>query len=303
MKLWVAGLSISTLFGCAEGLDDPSVPNEPTPWPQAVFPAEIGDLRRAAVHGPSDWDQEEPLPLVFLLHGYGANGLLQDLLFDFSLQVDGKQFLLVLPDGTENSQGTRFWNATQACCDFEGSGVDDVAYLLSLLDEAQERWNVDASRVYFSGHSNGGYMSYRMACDASDRIAAIAGLAGATPWDEADCGAEAVTSVLHIHGRLDEDVPYEGRTDVEWPSPGAYESASRWATRAGCDLDAAETLAPLDLWSDLGEDDTDVLQWSAGCSENRQVALWTMDEGGHIPIPDDAFAPAVLDWLFAHQLP
>lgn len=280
----------------------PDEPEQPTPAPPAVFPDVIGGARPAEVWGPDGWAQVESLPLVVLLHGFSANGELQNLLFGYSETIAELPFVLVLPDGTENTEGLQFWNATPACCDFENSGVDDVGYLLSLLDEAEERWNIDPSRIYFSGHSNGGFMSYRMACEAPERIAGIAGLAGATFADEASCDPAARTHVLHMHGALDEDVLYGGSDDPGRPVPGARESAERWAARAGCGEAEPVVGEALDLWSNLGSPDTEVLGWRA-CSSGRDVDLWTMPEGGHIPIPDDAFAPTVLRWLFERPHP
>jgi len=89
-------------------------------------------------------------------------------------------FLYVFPDGTEDSDGILFWNATDAGYDFFGSGVDDPGYLRALIEEIIVQLNVDSDRIYAIGHSNGGSMVFRMACDHAELIAGIASLAGAT---------------------------------------------------------------------------------------------------------------------------
>ncbi|MBL9037642.1 MAG: hypothetical protein JNG84_03905, partial [Archangium sp.] len=71
--------------------------------------------------------------------------------------------MVVLPDGLVDSLGYRFWNATPACCNLENQAVDDVAYLTSVLDAVEAEVRIDPARVYFTGHSNGGFMSFRMA--------------------------------------------------------------------------------------------------------------------------------------------
>ena len=96
-------------------------------------------------------------------------------------------FLMIAPAGTADSSGSHFWNATDACCNFENSQVDDVAYLDGLITEISAAYNVDPKRIYVVGHSNGGFMAYRMACAKADRIAAVVSVAGATFATPASC--------------------------------------------------------------------------------------------------------------------
>ncbi len=296
--------SCPPLLPCAEPpatgpLEPPSPvgdPDGPTDWPIPVGPSS----RQATLRGPEGWDGTTPLPLVVLLHGYGVSAQIQDLLFGLTQELVNRDFLLLLPDGTEDDGGSAFWNATDACCDFERTGVDDVGYLTDLLDEVALDWAVDLERVYFTGHSNGGFMSYRMACDRADRIAAIAPLAGATWLDEAQCDASEAVSVLHIHGDNDDDVPYEGSLNEGVGYPGAVETASRWAARAGCAEDAVPG-DPLDLVANLPNPDTRVQRWEADCEAGHSVELWTIEGGGHIPILDDSWAPSILDWLLSRR--
>ena len=192
-----------------------------------------GDERPAEVDIPTDYDPTVPHPLVIVLHGFGADGRIETgymQLFDF---VDEKQFVLVFPDGTLNDQGERFWNATPACCDPSDS-VDDVGYLSGLIAEAEQTYNIDPKRVYLIGHSNGGFMSFRMACEASELITAIVSLAGSTYDDPADCAPATIpVSVLAVHGTADATIPYDGRPDIY---PGAVETTERFATAGGCDV-------------------------------------------------------------------
>ena len=87
-------------------------------------------------------------------------------------------FLYAFPDGTRDRLGNRFWNASDACCDLFQSGVDDVAYLTAVIDDMSARFHVDAKRIHLVGHSNGGFMSHRYACDRAERVAAFVSLAG-----------------------------------------------------------------------------------------------------------------------------
>ena len=128
-------------------------------------------------------DPKTPLPLVLVLHGYGSTGKRHDDAWGFSALGLREGFLVAAPDGTVDPRGNRFWNATDACCNFYGSTVDDVAYIRALLDDVAARTPVDPKRVFVVGHSNGGFFAHRLACDMPERIAAVVSLAGAQWMD------------------------------------------------------------------------------------------------------------------------
>lgn len=261
-------------------------------------PATIGPAERPArLVVPPAHDGTTPLPLVVLLHGYSATATLQDTYWRTSIVARSMGFYLVLPEGTVDSSGNQFWNATPACCDRDGTGVDDVAYLTGLLDEAESVVPVDTSRVYFIGHSNGSFMSFRMACELSERVAAIGGLAGADFLTDDGCVPAQPVSVLHVHGDADDTVAYAGTAFY----PSARAAVERWAGRAGCDVGAPESLAPLDLDASLSGAETEVLRWSAGCEAGLDAELWTIRGGSHIPSFNTAWMPQLAEWLLRHR--
>lgn len=274
---------------------DGSVPDAGPAEPDAGSPPLVlGGDRPAVVHVPDDYDPAEAWPLVILLHGYSANGFVQDLYLGLSGRTTTDGFLLVVPDGTKDPQGNLFWNATDFCCDFYGNGVDDVSYVLSLIDEAEAAYNVDPKRVYLFGHSNGGFMSYRMACEAGDRIAAIASIAGVTFLDEAKCAGTTPVSVLHVHGTADDTILHAG--DVGYPS--AEETVARWVARDGCTPDGA-TGDPLEHDDSVPGPETTVTRWS-GCAAGTAVELWSMQGSGHIPGFPASFAADAMAFLLSH---
>ena len=115
--------------------------------------------RVASDHGsylPAAWDRRAPAPLVVMLHGYGSSGPEHAQGLGLQQLSDDASFVLAMPDGLVDSNGRRFWNATDACCDFDGVGVDDVAYVRWILDDVASRMPIDPARVYVVGHSNGG---------------------------------------------------------------------------------------------------------------------------------------------------
>lgn len=116
----------------------------------------------------------------------------------------------IVPDGIKNPANKRFWRATDACCDFLDMGWDDSQYLIDIIDEVSAKFPIDQSRIYIVGHSNGGFMTHRMACDHSDRIAAIVTLAGMQFKDQSMCKAKHPISFLHIHGTADVKILYNG---------------------------------------------------------------------------------------------
>ncbi len=249
---------------------------------------------------PDGYDASHPAPLLVLLHGYGASGLLQDLYFHMTREANMRGVLYATPDGTMDASGMRFWNASDACCDFAHTGVDDVAYIDAIIADVSARYAVDPRRIYLLGHSNGAFMSHRMACDRAGEIAAIVALAGATFFDATRCAPSEPVSILDVHGTADAVIAYDGGVNVGVRYPGETTTMARWA---GYDRCAATTsLDPsIDLDTGLAGAETLVAHHD-GCT-GVAVDLWTIVGGTHLPALGASWAPAVLDWLLAHPKP
>lgn len=262
----------------------------------AAPPRTFGGDRPARLVVPSSYDASTPMPLVMLLHGYGASALLQDSYFGMSRAARERGFLLLLPDGTLDSTGKRYWDATPGCCAFAGTPVDDVSYLRGLITDVKAAYNVDASRVYLIGHSNGGFMSFRMACDAGDQITAIISLAGGGYVDGSLCEPTNGVSVLQIQGTADATVAY-GPSLI---GPGAVASVERWATRDGCDATMPVSGTSFDLETVIFGAETVSTTYPAGCDAGLEATLWTINGGSHIPsLPSDV-GSQLYDWLSSH---
>ena len=277
--------------------DDDATPDrtDPTQWPD-----EIGSDRIARVKWPSDYDGGS-LPLVLQLHGYTGNGTWDWQWPRLEDHIDDTGILLVTGEGTVDPDGEPFWNATDACCDLYSSGVDDVAWLTSVIDRVIAVFPVDEERIYVTGLSNGGFMSYRMACELSPRVAAIASVAGMDFGDPEACVPAEAVSVLHIHGTADQTVPYDGWVQAGFQTPSALESVTRWAERAGCDPDDTADAGTADYIDDVAGDETSRTTWTAGCIAGHDAALWTMDNGVHVPSFTPQLGRDLLDWLLAHR--
>lgn len=241
-----------------------------------------------------------PVPLVVLLHGYGANGIGQDTYFGLGQLVPTRRFVLATPDGTLDASNRRFWNATDACCDFARTGVDDVAYIRAIIDDAKARYSIDPGRVYVIGHSNGGFMALRIACELSDRVAAVMSLAGAGFSDATRCRPAQPVHVLQVHGTLDAVIQYNGGMFMGVGSyPSAERTVSDWAARNGCGTMRASAGASLDIESSLAGAET-TREAHSGCRPGGSAELWSIQSGSHIPTFSPEWATSVLDWLLAH---
>lgn len=294
-----------TTSGAGSGAADTTADATPPTWPTST-PARIGGARPAKVNHPRAFMPGREYPLVILLHGYGAAGLAQDLYLGLSaLSTTEFDAITVIPDGTLNRNSQRYWNASAACCAFsEPNPPDDVAYIRALIAEAKASMPIDAGRIYLFGHSNGGFMSYRMACEASDAITAFVSLAGADSYVDADCPATTTpVSGLQIHGTADDTIAYEGASSGPL-GIGAYASAlasaENIARRAGCS-NTGTPGADLDLMTTLEGAETTTLAFDAGCTPGTDAALWTLRGGSHIPVINPAGTRAALAWLLRHD--
>ena len=259
----------------------------------------IGGDRPALLVLPSAHDPQNPLPIVLNLHGYGAHYMYQDSYFGMSSLVNSRKFALILPNGTRDDGGSRFWNATDLCCGLTDNKPDDVAYLSGLVGEAGGIVNID--RVFAVGLSNGGFMSYRLACDSMPGLTAIAVLGGSSFADPERCASARPVSVLHMHGTSDTVIKFEGGTNPglgEGSHPAARELNQRWAERAGCDLSLAENLPSLNIDSWAGGDETSITRYRSGCRDNLAVEFWEMESSGHVPRLTGDFGQRILAWLY-----
>jgi len=259
------------------------------------------DLGRGpvTVHVPSSYDSEVPAPLVFLLHGHSGTGAATESYFQLLPQSEEYGFLYLYPDGTVNQIGNRFWNATDACCNFFGSEVDDVGYLMALVDEIRAQLNVDSRRIFFFGYSNGGFMSHRMACEHPETIAAIASLGGVTYLDPSDCSPASPVHVLQIHGTADAVILFNGSSLVI-PYPGAVETVEQWAGFNGCASIGILTPPALDLDAGIPGDETNVYRYDTDCDPDGSAELWEIAGGSHSPILSENFSRLVVEFLLAH---
>jgi polyhydroxybutyrate depolymerase len=228
---------------------------------------------------PTGFNESKHYPLIVVLHGYSANGVVQEAYFGTKAKLDDGTAFVIAPDGLVDSKGNQYWNADPACCDFDHTGVDDSGYLSGVIDDIKSSWPID--KVLVMGHSNGGYMTYRLTCDHADLIDGMMVLAGAYPTTP--CQPSRAVPLLHIHGDQDAEVPYSL----------AMPSATSWANLDGCGAFTAGPSYDLDANVAGAETSSQI----ASCPPGIDVELWTMHGVGHIPSYTAQFMPTIWQWF------
>lgn len=164
-----------------------------------------GVVRDYKIYVPAIYDGSTSVPLVFNFHGYGSSFLEQEQYGDFRAIADTANFIVVHPNGTPDNFGTNSWNT------FDNSSTNDIGFISNLIDTLLLSYNIDTTAIYSTGMSNGGFMSYELACQLSHRIAAIASVTGSITNSHLSlCNAQHPIPVMQIHGTNDGTVPYTG---------------------------------------------------------------------------------------------
>ena len=231
-----------------------------------------GRDRIAKIHVPASYDPSEPTSVVFNFHGFSSTANQQALIARMLAKSDDAGFIVVHATGVGIVNS---WNGGTCCGVAAEQDVDDVAFVSDLIDELERRVCVDPARVYATGFSNGGFLSHRLACELSDRIAAIAPVAGVVGID--GCNPIRPMPVLHFHGDADLVVPYGGSMTLGFSS--VADSYSLWSDINGC---TGEEKVP-------AQGDATCVS-ATGCSDGGELTLCTIDGGGHtwpggVPIP------------------
>ena len=173
----------------------------------ALFGTIVSDgiVRDYKIYVPAIYDGTTPVPLVFNFHGYGSNYIEQEQYGDFRAIADTANFIVVHPNGTPDNFGTMAWNT------FGNSTTNDLLFIDNLIDSLRATYNIDTTAIYSTGMSNGGFMSYELACQLSPQFAAVASVTGSiTTSYLALCNAQHPMPVMQIHGTNDQTVPYAG---------------------------------------------------------------------------------------------
>ena len=240
-----------------------------------VRSVEIGDhVRSYLVHIPPSYDPKRPAPIVLALHSAAMNGATMARFCGLNEKADRSGFVVVYPNGTGSTPLFLYWDAGGV----RGRPSDDVGFVAKLLDDLGTVVNVDPRRVYATGMSNGAMMCYRLAAELSDRIAAIAPVAGTMAIET--CQPRRPVPVLHFHGTSDGLVLFGG-PDERIPKNLKFlsvdDSVRTWAKLDGCPDTPTIVRLP-----DLADEGTTVVRRSYGPGKDgAEVILYVIEGGGH----------------------
>jgi polyhydroxybutyrate depolymerase len=300
-RVMIAVAAVLVTLAC-DSADKPEPSSGASSLPaRGTATVELGG-RRVTVHVPASYDAAKPAPLILGLHGYTSDAEELESYLRLTPESDRRGFVYAYPDGATDQRGDRFWNATDACCSFYRPAPDDSRYLSELITTMENTYRIDRARVYLIGHSNGGFMTFRMACDHADQVTAIVSLNGATWNDAAKCRPSQPVGVLAIHSSTDETVAFGGGEINGVTYPSADATAAQWVANDRCATTGTDAPA-LDLVTDLPAAETSVRAYERGCAGGSTVRVWTVNGGTHVPQLGPAFAPAVTDFLLAQVKP
>lgn len=251
--------------GPASGLDTPGN-HERTMQYQGLS-------RYYELHVPPGYRKGNPASLVVVFHGGGGNPDPMHMQSGMDAVSDGHGFIVVYPAGT-GSRGRRLLTFnTGLCCGYSlEHSIDDVGFTRAVIDDVSSYLSIDAKRVYATGISNGGMMTYTVGCRLADRIAAIAPVAGAMAIG--NCSPSRPISVMEFHGRQDHNILWDGGVGPKSASkmnfPPVPEMVGFWVKFDGCPA------TPKVVRKGAAEG-----QWWGPCREGTEVVLWSIGDGGH----------------------
>lgn len=262
-----------------------------------------GQKRDYLLYVPRSYDPSRPAPLVISMHAAALWGAAQKETSRWNEIAERHGFIVVYPSGVGGT-GTRIWHVDR------GPGLmRDVRFLSELIDTLEAAYNIDPTRVYANGLSNGGGMSFVLSCTLSDRIAAVGMVAAAQllPWSW--CSDHRPVPMIAFHGTADPMTPYNGGRS--WVSPEPFPSipawTTQWARRNGCGPDPVDSVVAADV----------TRREYPSCADDAAVVLYTIRGGGHSwpggkPLPEWFVGPTsngidatIVMWEFfrRHPLP
>jgi polyhydroxybutyrate depolymerase len=257
---------------------------------------------------PPNYNDSTNFPLVIALHGLAGSASQMEEDYGLTARSNNAHFVIVYPEGVR-SDGIlhiRTWNAG-TCCDFAMEhNVDDVQFISKLIQRLTANYKIDPKKIYVTGMSNGAMMTYRLACELSQQIAAIAPVSG-TLLTQQPCTPARMVPVLHIHSAIDTKVPYAGGYGLaNYYFPAVDSTLRVWAGINGCHA-TPQLITDASLYTQT--------QYM-NCSDNATVQLFLTKDGGHswpggLPARQNADAPSaafnatdlIWDFFKQYQLP
>lgn len=271
-------------------------------------------IRTYLLYIPNSYNDNSPAPLILAFHGGGGNSgiMSNDDYYGLISKSEKEGFIIVFPNGASRLKSGKLatWNAGNCCGYARDSGSDDVGFVKVLIEQIKSKLNINPRMIYAIGMSNGGMMSYRLACDLSGTITAIASVTGTDNYD--NCNPSKPISILHIHAENDDHVLFNGGAGqsafkdlskvTEFTS--VPETLSRWVKRNRCNTQPQRISGNNSFYCDLYTE----------CEDNVEVKLCVTVDGGHswtgaskktrakADTPSQAFLATDEIWEFFNQI-
>jgi polyhydroxybutyrate depolymerase len=240
--------------------------------------------------------ENQPLPLIIVLHGTYGTGRKMQFGLGFDPYADARGFYVAYPDAYQKpgERETARWNDGRGTLESSLAGIDDVKFIVSMVDEIAAQAPLDKSRVFVTGASNGGMMTYRLGCETDGIFAGIAPVIGNIPEPIFDsCSPQVPLKFLAINGDVDPFVPFNGG-EVCGDTPSMFceggwvksqpESLAKFAAANGCELVPQSVTLPT-----LVDDGTSIEEQTyANCAGGAQVKAYIVHNGGHIWPPRES---------------
>jgi len=241
-----------------------------------------GVTREYVLSVPDSYASDTPVPLVIAFHGNG--GCATDFNDDLSSMAEANDFIVAYPQGVVRGKGAAEWNPVSSGT--ENINENDAFFTEQLISTISTDYSIDSTRVYAVGYSNGGMMSYGLACERGDLIAAVGIMSGVMLT--ATCDTEEKTSLIHFHGTEDSVLPIDGSGDF----PSVDSGISFWLSHNNIDPGSLER-------TELNGGDVTRDAYSGG-DEGSAVVLYTIANGGHVWFSDEigGLAPNQILWDF-----
>ena len=216
--------------------------------------------------------------VLFNLHGYGSDAIEQMNYTNFNNLANTKEnnFILIHPQGaplnTALTSSSSHWNSGGWTI---GSNVDDVDFIDTIIKLVSQKYDLNQNRIYSTGMSNGGFMSYHLACNLSSKIAAVASVTGSMSSETYEsCNPDHPTSILQVHGSIDVTVPFQGNSALGMRS--VNDVMDYWKLYNACDVDPTSIIIDYFDIEIAVQHDT-----YSNCLNDVHVELYKIEGMGH----------------------
>ncbi len=242
--------------------------------------------RSFIVYVPESANSNSPLPVVINFHGGGGRAENYRAYTKMDATAEKYKFMVVYPNGTGRYKNRLLtWNAGTCCAYANKNKIDDVGFIRKLIDDLPKYAKVDKSRIYATGLSNGGMMSYRLALELSDKIAAIASVAGNMHVEEFN--PKRPIPIMHIHSVDDPRALYRGGLGPAFPLTkyrvehrDVQEVMDLWSEFNGCQKGPYK-YKDLAFKTEQGVQRAEKWAYTA-CDHRAEVVHWKLHEVGHV---------------------